>query len=73
MLEGVHLISPSWARCGNVRTNLWHCCKGYPYARPASSFLYANGRPYIFEDAAWTPELGQLVVTSPEGASQGYC
>ncbi|KAK9917227.1 hypothetical protein WJX75_002070 [Coccomyxa subellipsoidea] len=43
--------------------------KGYPYARPSSSFLYVSGSAYLFEDAAWRgiEQLGSLHITSPDG------
>ena len=44
--------------------------QGYPYARPSSSFLYANGRPYIFDDGAWTEDVGSILVTGPEGTTE---
>lgn len=52
--------------------------QGYPYARPATSFIFCNGHAYTFPDSAWVPPnrwqgslqpLLQLQVTAPDGTS----
>lgn len=52
--------------------------KGYPYARPSTSFIFCNGAAYTFADSDWvTPSqwsgslqhLLQLQVTAPDGTS----
>eukprot|EP00775_Hariotina_reticulata_P001048 gene1048-1384_t len=52
--------------------------KGYPYARPDSSFIFCNGRPYTFPCRSWVPPaqwggslqpLLQLQVAAPDGSS----
>ncbi|KAF6265604.1 hypothetical protein COO60DRAFT_1623787 [Scenedesmus sp. NREL 46B-D3] len=55
--------------------------KGYPYPRPATSFIFCNGAAYTFDDSAWvTPSqwhgslehLLQLQVTAPDGTRGSF-
>eukprot|EP00878_Enallax_costatus_P035078 GHUV01039049.1.p1 GENE.GHUV01039049.1~~GHUV01039049.1.p1 ORF type:complete len:465 (+),score=115.48 GHUV01039049.1:190-1584(+) len=52
--------------------------KGYPYARPSTSFIFCNGHAYTFPNSSWVPPshwngslqaLQQLQVTAADGST----
>eukprot|EP00879_Flechtneria_rotunda_P014637 GHRR01015296.1.p1 GENE.GHRR01015296.1~~GHRR01015296.1.p1 ORF type:complete len:383 (+),score=106.09 GHRR01015296.1:506-1654(+) len=73
--------APGLVVCDETMQQRIDRAKGYPYARPDTSYIFCNGAAYTFCDNSWVPPskwngslepLLQLQVTGPDGKTDKF-